>query len=357
MLTARHRHPQGIALIIVMVVIFVLSVLAAGFAFSMKVETKLARNVSYESELLWLGRSGVELARYVLAQQLRIPNENSFDSLNQKWAGGPGSTNELLAEISLVDNELGMGRFSVEIEDLERRLNINLAPRELIERALGRLGCDARQTEIILDSLADWKDSNTEALFNGAETEDYLHEDTPYGPHVAKDGAINDLEELLLVRGVTPELFWGANRLRANGQGPDTAMPPREAGGEGLGLVDVFSAAGASQINLNTASAEVLALLPGMDEHLAAEVVRLRAGLDGMDGTEDDTPLHNVGELITVSRMLPQYVDVLRNFCGVRSHFFKVRVYVQVAQYERCYVALLQRQNERSVYVVQTYWE
>ncbi|MBI3192749.1 MAG: hypothetical protein HYZ36_08795, partial [Pedosphaera parvula] len=66
-MTIRTSHSrQGIALILVMMVIFVLGILAGGFAYSMKVETKLARNAGDESELEWLGRSGVELARYVL---------------------------------------------------------------------------------------------------------------------------------------------------------------------------------------------------------------------------------------------------------------------------------------------------
>src|SRR5262249_4961378 len=50
---------RGIAMIIVMMVIVVLSASAALFAFSMKVETQLARNVDSESEMEWLGRSGV----------------------------------------------------------------------------------------------------------------------------------------------------------------------------------------------------------------------------------------------------------------------------------------------------------
>ena len=59
------RKDRGIAIIIVMIVIVVLSVLAGGFAYTMKVETKLARNSSYESDMEFLGRSGVELGRYV----------------------------------------------------------------------------------------------------------------------------------------------------------------------------------------------------------------------------------------------------------------------------------------------------
>ena len=64
---------RGIAMIIVMVVILVLAGLAGGFVYSMKVETQLARNNSFESDFQWLGRSGVELARYVLAMELQTP--------------------------------------------------------------------------------------------------------------------------------------------------------------------------------------------------------------------------------------------------------------------------------------------
>src|SRR6476661_8530225 len=87
---------RGIALIIVMIVIIVLAVLAGGFAYSMKVETRLARNSSFDSDMENLGRSGVELARYILAMQLRVTEQASYSALNQKWANGPAGTNELL---------------------------------------------------------------------------------------------------------------------------------------------------------------------------------------------------------------------------------------------------------------------
>ena len=72
-----HHAPrsteQGIALVIVMISIFVLAMLAGGFAYSMKVETKLASNGNSEEELQWLGRSGVEYARWVLANSMADP--------------------------------------------------------------------------------------------------------------------------------------------------------------------------------------------------------------------------------------------------------------------------------------------
>src|ERR1043166_6875686 len=97
------RHPSpvtchsqaGIALIIVMISILVLGLLAGRFAYSMKVETTLARNANSETELEWLGRSGVEYARWILVQQAMCSAE-PYDASTQIWAGGssgPCSTN------------------------------------------------------------------------------------------------------------------------------------------------------------------------------------------------------------------------------------------------------------------------
>ena len=49
-----------------------------------------------------------------------------WDSLNQKWANGPMGTNEVLETVSLDNNQLGPGMFSIKIVDMESKLNINL---------------------------------------------------------------------------------------------------------------------------------------------------------------------------------------------------------------------------------------
>jgi len=146
-----HRSQTGIALIIVMISVTVLGILAAGFAYSMKVETKLAQNSNSETELIWLGRSGVERARYVLAQQLALGCE-PYDSLNQVWAGGPGglcTSNSVLANISLKNYQLGDGKFSLTITDLERKVCVNRDPNDpateqMLEQALRLVGVDER---------------------------------------------------------------------------------------------------------------------------------------------------------------------------------------------------------------------
>jgi general secretion pathway protein K len=357
----RARAGQGFALLVVMVVILVLGILAAGFAYSMKIETRLARNVSYEADLLWLGRSGVELARYVLGQQLTIPFEGNFDALNQKWAGGPGGTNDQLADISLQHNELGPGRFSVRLVDLERKVNLNFANRPMLERAFELMGFNTLDVASVVDAIEDWRDRDPDPRLNGAESDYYLGLKPRY---LAKDGPFDDLSELLLVRGVTPELYWGAT----GGASVPAPLAPRSLSLSGLGwndqpgpppfgLADVFNTLGRLQVNINTASATVLQLLPGVDEDMALSIIQLRAGPDGADGTEDDTPFHNAGELVNVRGMPPQFVQQLQRYCGVRSFTFEAHVDVQMGAYRRHFVALLFRNGPRDVQVLSAYWE
>jgi general secretion pathway protein K len=355
----RLTRQRGIALIIVMLVIAVLSVLAAGFAYSMRVETKLARNAQHEAEMLWLAWSGVELGRYVLGQQLTIPGEQTFTALNQVWAGGPGGTNELLADIQLENVPLGAGHITVRIEDLERTFNINVANADILERALDLIGVDLLDSGTLIAAIEDWRDPDTLTRMGGAESDYYLSLPRPYW---AKDGPIDHLSELLLIRGVTPALFWGPGRVESDdhdvlsSRRRGASLIPDRTGQ--IGLVDLFNTASARrEVNINTASAAVLQLLPGIDANLAAGILEVRAGSDGIDGTVEDTPFHTVGELISVQGMMPQFVQMLQRVCTVQSRHFVVRVEVAVDQYRKVFVAQLVRLGPRQVTIVNGNWE
>jgi general secretion pathway protein K len=359
MKVAIQPSTRGFALIIVMLVIVVFSGLAAVFAMSMKVEMQLARNIDSESEMEWLGRSGVELARYVLAQQLNCPNE-PYDALNQKWAGGPGGncvTNGPLADISLDQVQLGRGKFSVKIVDLERKVNINFANREIIQQALDSMGVESFTASTILDSIEDWRDPDTSPHVNGAESDYYLNLPQPY---IAKDGPFDDVSEMLLVRGVTPDIYWGSGRT-------NRAVQPVQSISQGVmgipdqgyssALVDLFSTVGRLQININTTSPTVLQLVLGIDRAMAERIVRERAGLDGVDGTEDDTPYLNAAEMGRLVGLPATTASQLNRYCGVRSFTFEVTVTVEIDKYKRRLVALLLRNSSRDVQILNMHWE
>src|SRR5215510_7485633 len=146
-----QSNRSGIALIIVLVVIVALGILAGGFAYSMKVEMTLARHASFSSELDWMGRSGVEVAKWVLGQEA-MGQMGQVDSLKAKWAGGPGETNSAVAGVDLKNYQLGKGTLSIEIVDLDRKFNINAADEMILKEAMILLNVDAGASSTIVGS-------------------------------------------------------------------------------------------------------------------------------------------------------------------------------------------------------------
>lgn len=354
--SSARREQSGIALIIVMLVVLVLAVLAGGFAYSVKIETTLARNASHDQDFEWMGRSGVELARYVVAEQMKIPNE-PFDALNQKWAGGPMGTNESLAAISLTDVRLGPGTFSVKLTDCERKFNVNVADPMILGQTLKLVGVDVAEAGQIADSILDWIDPDDQPRLSGAESDFYLGQNPPYQ---AKNGPLDDLSELLLIRGVVPEMFFGTDLSQID--------VPRSVTGRALAvnkntgpiytnaLRDVFTTTSARVINLNTTSALVLQAVLGVDQPTAQAILARRAGLDGQDGTEDDVPFRSPGELAGVPGINPQAVQAMGRLFSVRSATFEVEVTVDIGGQKRTMAALIYRANARDVRTLYTHW-
>jgi type II secretory pathway component PulK len=349
---------SGVALLMVMVAIFVLSVMVGAFAYAMKVDTKLAQNANNEENLIWLGRSGVELARYVLAEQMTV-NGEPYDSLNQKWAGGPGgiaSSNSPLAGISLDNFSVGDGSVTIKITDLERKINVNMANEPILQQALTSMGVDASEAPGIIDGILDWIDLDDATRANGAESDYYQSMDPPY---FAKNGAIDDLSELLLIRGISQDVYWGAastNHTAAAFQQVDRLGRPIQQPVYSAGLVDIFTPISTGRVNINTASATVLQAIPGIDQNMADQIIKLRSGPDGADGTDDDTPFLNVGEVINagVSR---QAVQQVAQYCDVRSRTFEVRVEAEIGGTRRTFYAIVGRNSPRDLPVLSFYWK
>jgi general secretion pathway protein K len=355
------RSQSGIALIIVLIVIVVLAGMASGFAWFMKVEMKLATNHLSDSELEWLGRSGVELARYVVGQQLNI-NE-PCDCLNQKWAGGPGQTNQLLENVFLDDNYLGNGVFSVYITDNERKMNINTATDVLIENALSVMGVDATLASTISDSILDWRDDDDDAKLSGAEDEYYLGLMPPY---YCKNGPLDDISELLLIQGVDPELYYGIARLE--GRSPQSTFVDTDEMRIGQdrysdemvfegGLMDLFCTLSSGTVNINTAPAEVLQMLPDMTPEIANEIISYRNGLDGVEATEDDIQISNINMLMQIGGIPEAVIQQLGAFCGFRSTVFEVEVVAEIEGQQRTFSSMLHRVSAKDVRILYFQWK
>lgn len=350
-ITVRHSKEQGIAIIFVMLGILGLSSLVYLFAVRMKVETRLSMYSNNDSEMEWLARSGVEFARYVVGEQLTVPNE-PYDSMDQVWAGGPGGTNDgALTGIQLpITQQMGHGKWTLQpLVDTERKYNINLALNNeaVLQQALILIGTDASQISTIVSSVEDWLDRDDEAHSSGAETE-YYQSLTP--PYVAKNGPIDDISELLLIKGVTPDVYWGPsysnhlysakpNQLSTLSSTP-AALP--------VGLVDIFTPISNGKINLNTASNAVLQMIPGIDQNMADHIIQMRS--------EFPIGEHGSGDLVNIG-LSPVATQSLSQFCDVRSATYEVHVDVEVGLTKRRYSALIRRNNPKDVQILNMSWE
>lgn len=350
-ITLHHSQQRGIAIIVVMVSIFVLAALAGEFAARMKVETRLAMKSNNDSKMEWLAREGIEKARYAVGMQMTVPNE-PYDSLDQVWAGGPGGTNDALTGFSLSENVPDYGSYTVKITDTERKFNINLALNNegVIQQALTLIGADASQISTIVGSIEDWIDADDDTHTSGAETEYYKSLNPAY---VAKNGPIDDISELLLIKGVTPDIYWGPNFTNHAFSGPQPVQaglsgPGSTTSAAPVGLVDIFTPISNGKINLNTASVTALQMIPGIDETMAEHIVQMRAEAPiGQHGAQD---LINIG-------LSPAATQSLSQYCDTRSSTFEVQVDVEVGLSKRRYFALIKRNGPRDVQILTMYWE
>jgi general secretion pathway protein K len=354
--TFARRNESGIALIIVMIAITVLGILAAGFAYSMKVETKLAQNANSETELIWLGRSGVELARWYYAELKKTPGPY----LNDQWPGILVASNSVLEGFSLKNYELGEGgRISLTVTDLERKLNINVADEAVLQQALRLVGVDAGDFSGICGSILDWIDPDNNTHIGGTES-DYYQGLTP--PYFARNRPIDDLSELLLVRGVTPEIFWGggvtnhplpAFQRRLGRVGWNSDMPAYN-----VGLSDLFTPISSGQININTASREVLQAIPMIDENIAEGIIRYRTEGEGfVSAMPIGSPGKTIGSALLNAGMNQAVIPQIERFFTVESRTFEVQVDAEIAGYKRQFTAILGCNNPRDVQVLSFHWK
>jgi hypothetical protein len=96
----------------------------------------------------------------------------------------------------------------IKVEDESDRININTAAGSQIRQKIFELCGDELEDEAdrITDAILDWRDTDLLVRPNGAEEDVYEAEGVDYRP---ANGSFKLLTELLLVRAVTPELFWG----------------------------------------------------------------------------------------------------------------------------------------------------
>jgi hypothetical protein len=203
---ARSGEPQaGIALLLVVWLLALLTVIAGEFIASGRVKAAAEHNKQDDLRGLALALAGYRAAVAALDDKivgLKLDEDGTLLLYYQGLADGmPAADN---------DEPLGDdGTYSWRISDEDGLVNINKARRPVLENLLKQCGLGpGAERDTIIDSILDWRDPNREHHLNGAEEDYYRGLDPPYS---CKDGPFSVVEELLLVRGVTPALFAGGD--------------------------------------------------------------------------------------------------------------------------------------------------
>lgn len=247
---------RGSVLVAALWVVVILAVVAVSAARHAVMEHRVVVN-RWESVRL---AAGFRSAVYLALSDLRSMNSPGWDAPNQRWAN---------AEELFKGRSFPGGRYDVVHEAEDQRWNggadesgkidLNLAPPDVIERVF-------REHPGVAAAVLDWRDPDDDRRLRGAEAEDYPGSEPRNGP-------FRSLEELLMVRGMTAEIF-------------ESVKP-------------YLTIAGGAAVNINTASGSVLTAL-GMPDRMVARVKSYRQGPDGRWGTSDDGVFHTAAEIPAV---------------------------------------------------------
>ena len=333
-----RQNRRGFAVIVALVAVTVLSILAGALAVFMKVENQLAQNGNDDEKLMWIGRAGVERACWILAQEPPGPS-----SLQQIWAGGPGvgpETNSPLTGVTLDNFPVGDGSVSLKIIEQESKININRADTPLLNQVLTTMGVDASAISVVADSIQDWIDTDDATRPAGAES-DYYQGLTP--SYYAKNAPMDDIEELQLIKGVTPLMFKGGSSADQNSPFQHHKLGFGNAPGQEdypFGLRDVFTPYSNGKINVNTADINVLMCIPNLDTNAAQSILTLRDSAGSFDGS--DGVIRNLGQLQAVLPD-PQAMQQINNYCTIRGDTYEVHATAQVGQNQREFIAVVYR--------------
>ncbi|MBI9076446.1 MAG: type II secretion system minor pseudopilin GspK [Desulfatibacillum sp.] len=271
-----QKNQSGVALLMTLAVVALLVAVTVELHHRVRASVFSTEATRTRRQLDWTAQSGIALGMAMLVHDKKI---NTLDSTQDDWA------NQDKIKEMLADFDFPQGKVELEIKDLTGLIQVNAlvkspngqqfntAQNELWDRFLRPIASlyeelDVNATTDIINSMKDWIDSQDDDAItglNGAETDYYQGLDTPYN---AKNNYFNSVSELLRVKGITPELFYGSEEIpgiwesiTVYGADPAKKNPVEYPG----------------KINMGTAPLGVLrAMMPVGSEDLAESILEYR---------------------------------------------------------------------------------
>ena len=297
------RSSPGVALIMVLWVITILFVVVLEFSFAMRTEIQAARNYQQELQLYAIAEGGIEraVAELVYKHDARIQQMRR----NLREEEVPPEQREWITDGREYSLAMARGDCTIRIFGEAGKININQVSDTTLRKILTNLVLrEEEKRDIVVDSILDWRDPDDFYRLNGAEDDHYQSLKDPYH---CKNANLDSIEELLLVRGVTAELFYGEKK----GDEPESA----EERVEPVGLKDIFSIYSmGEQIDLNSAAWPVLRVGLGLPREIARLIIKAREEkgfenqLDLMQRVPEIAPfMGEIGRFLLFRAVIPYY--------------------------------------------------
>ncbi len=178
------RIHKGLALIVVLWVITLLTIMASSFSLTIQREAAITSGIKEKAVAAALAEAGINYAILMLLAPDKEIRWQAFDSLYEiEYAGK---------------------RIRIQIADESGKLNINLATKEQLQQLLSSFAIEEFFADSLSDAIIDWRDKDDMLSFNGAEKQQYAEADLKYEPRNAK---FKSIEELQMVIGMTSEIY------------------------------------------------------------------------------------------------------------------------------------------------------
>ena len=293
------------ALVLTLVVITILAVLVLEFNYLMRVEAEISGNYRDSLKAYYLANSGVNFA-YLL---LRDDEDLSCDSLDEDWAlAKPPVAMEEGAVIFQIIDECG----KININSLfSKKGKIDDKKKVMLERLFEILEIDKE----LVDAVCDWLDKDNELRDFGAEDSHYAELENPYP---CKNGPLDTVDELFLLKGFSDEVFYGEEKERGS-------------------LNSYLTVYGDGKININTAPSIVLqSLHPDIDASLAREIVEYRK----------DHPFKKITDLKEIFGIDERLYNDISPHITIKSNFFSISSQGALGEARRRIKTILQRQGK-----------
>ena len=254
----KHRKPaeQGIALLMVLWILTILMVIVFSFSYMVRTETYATMSYKEGIEKKFLAEAGLERGIMELFYRQFYRSQTIDIEGREIWK----------TDDTPYEGQVGDGLYTVRITDETAKVDINTVSDVVLKNLFLNLGVQAEEVDTIVDSIMDWKDPDDLHRLHGAESDYYMSLPNPYK---ARDANFDTLEELLLVKGMTPEILYGTNEKK--------------------GAIDFLTLYSKQRkININSAPKEVLTSIPGITPELADAIIERRK----------DVEIKNLGEIV-----------------------------------------------------------